>query len=31
VLWNATSLDEIAYRLAAPIVAGVWKAGERVV
>jgi imidazolonepropionase len=31
VLWNVESTDEIAYRLAAPIVAGVWKRGERVV
>ncbi|HET7230597.1 MAG TPA: imidazolonepropionase [Longimicrobium sp.] len=31
VLWNATSADEIPYRLAAPIVAGVWKRGRRVV
>jgi len=31
VLWNATSVGEIAYRLAAPLVAGVWKRGERVV
>lgn len=31
VLWNAASAGEIAYRLAAPLVAGVWKAGERVV
>ncbi|HEX2204301.1 MAG TPA: imidazolonepropionase [Longimicrobium sp.] len=31
VLWRASSAGEIPYRLAAPIVAGVWKAGERVV
>ena len=31
VLWNVESVGEIAYRLAAPIVAGVWKAGEQVV
>ena len=31
VLWRASSSAEIPYRLAAPIVAGVWKAGERVV
>jgi imidazolonepropionase len=31
VLWNASSVGEIAYRLAAPLVAGVWKRGERVV
>ena len=30
VLWNATSVGEIAYRLAAPLVVGVWKRGERV-
>ena len=30
VLWRASSAAEIPYRLAAPIVAGVWKAGERV-
>lgn len=30
VLWNATSVGEIAYRLAAPLVVGVWKGGERV-
>jgi len=30
VLWNAASVGEIAYRLAAPLVAGVWKSGERV-
>jgi imidazolonepropionase len=29
VLWNAASVDEIAYRLAAPLVAGVWKGGVR--
>jgi imidazolonepropionase len=31
VLWNVASAAEIPYRLAAPLVAGVWKAGERVV
>ncbi|WP_325309805.1 imidazolonepropionase [Longimicrobium sp.] len=31
VLWNAASIGEIPYRLAAPLVAGVWKAGARVV
>jgi len=31
VLWRASTVDEIPYRLAAPIVAGVWKAGVRVV
>jgi imidazolonepropionase len=31
VLWRAESADEIPYRLAAPIVAGVWKRGVRVV
>lgn len=31
VLWNVTSAAEIPYRLAAPIVAGVWKRGRRVV
>lgn len=31
VLWRASSAAEIPYRLAAPIVAGVWKGGERVV
>lgn len=31
VLWRASSAGEIPYRLAAPIVEGVWKAGERVV
>jgi imidazolonepropionase len=30
VLWRAGGVDEIAYRLAAPIVAAVWKGGERV-
>jgi imidazolonepropionase len=30
VLWKAGSVGEIPYRLAAPIVAGVWKAGMRV-
>jgi imidazolonepropionase len=31
ILWRASSADEIPYRLAAPIVEGVWKSGERVV
>jgi imidazolonepropionase len=31
VLWRAATVDEIPYRLAAPIVQGVWKAGVRVV
>jgi imidazolonepropionase len=31
VLWKCASVGEIPYRLAAPIVAGVWKGGERVV
>jgi imidazolonepropionase len=31
VLWRASSAAEIPYRLAAPIIEGVWKAGERVV
>lgn len=31
VLWKAATIGEIPYRLAAPLVAGVWKAGERVV
>ncbi len=31
VLWRASSAAEIPYRLAAPIIRGVWKAGERVV
>ena len=31
VLWRAQSAAEIPYRLAAPIVAGVWKGGTRVV
>ena len=31
VLWRAASAAEIAYRLAAPIIEGVWKDGERVV
>jgi imidazolonepropionase len=31
VLWRAHSAAEIPYRLAAPIIHGVWKAGERVV
>ncbi|MBB4634346.1 imidazolonepropionase [Longimicrobium terrae] len=30
VLWRAQSAEEIPYRLAAPIVEGVWKAGEQV-
>jgi imidazolonepropionase len=30
VLWRASSAAEIPYRLAAPLVEGVWKAGERV-
>lgn len=30
VLWRATTADEIPYRLAAPIIEGVWKSGERV-
>ncbi len=30
VLWRASSAAEIPYRLAAPIIEGVWKAGERV-
>jgi imidazolonepropionase len=30
VLWRCASADEIPYRLAAPIVAGVWKGGVRV-
>ncbi|HEX5726352.1 MAG TPA: imidazolonepropionase [Longimicrobiaceae bacterium] len=30
VLWRAAAAAEIPYRLAAPIVAGVWKRGERV-
>jgi imidazolonepropionase len=30
VLWRASSAAEIPYRLAAPIIAGVWKSGERV-
>ncbi|HEX8430405.1 MAG TPA: imidazolonepropionase, partial [Longimicrobium sp.] len=30
VLWRAASAGEIPYRLAAPLVAGVWKAGQRV-
>jgi imidazolonepropionase len=29
VLWKAATVGEIPYRLAAPIVAGVWKSGER--
>jgi imidazolonepropionase len=31
ILWRATTADEIPYRLAAPIIEGVWKGGERVV
>lgn len=31
VLWRASSAAEIPYRLAAPVVTGVWRAGERVV
>lgn len=31
VLWRAASAAEIPYRLAAPLVAGVWKGGQRVV
>jgi imidazolonepropionase len=31
VLWRTETVDEIPYRLAAPVVAGVWKAGKRVV
>jgi imidazolonepropionase len=31
ILWRTQSADEIPYRLAAPIIEGVWKAGERVV
>ncbi|HEX8696862.1 MAG TPA: imidazolonepropionase [Longimicrobium sp.] len=31
VLWRASSAAEIPYRLAAPLVAGVWKGGVRVV
>lgn len=31
VLWSAATVAEIPYRLAAPMVAGVWKAGRRVV
>lgn len=31
VLWRTSSAAEIPYRLAAPVVAGVWKGGERVV
>jgi imidazolonepropionase len=30
MLWRTSSAAEIPYRLAAPIVAGVWKAGRRV-
>jgi imidazolonepropionase len=30
VLWRASSATEIPYRLVAPIIEGVWKAGERV-
>ncbi|HEX8903974.1 MAG TPA: imidazolonepropionase [Longimicrobiaceae bacterium] len=31
VLWNVASAGEIPYRLATPLVAGVWKRGERMV
>ncbi len=31
VLWQAATGEEIPYRLAAPLCAGVWKAGRRVV
>ncbi len=31
VLWRVASVAELPYRLATPLVAGVWKAGERVV
>lgn len=31
VLWRAQTADEIPYRLAAPIIEGVWKGGERMV
>ncbi len=31
VLWRAGSADEISYRMAAPVCAGVWKHGRRVV
>jgi imidazolonepropionase len=31
VAWRAASVEEIPYRLATPLVAGVWKAGVRVV
>jgi len=31
VLWRASSAAEIPYRLATPLVAGVWKAGARVI
>ena len=31
VIWRATSSAEIPYRLAAPLIAGVWKRGERVI
>jgi imidazolonepropionase len=31
VLWNVRSAAEIPYRLAAPLIAGVWKGGVRVV
>ena len=30
ILWRATTADEIPYRLAAPIIAQVWKSGRRV-
>jgi imidazolonepropionase len=31
VLWRTSCAAEIPYRLAAPVVEGVWKGGERVV
>ena len=31
VLWRVTSVAELSYRLATPLVAGVWKGGVRVV
>jgi imidazolonepropionase len=31
VLWRAAAVEEIPYRLATPLVAGVWKGGTRVV
>jgi imidazolonepropionase len=31
VLWEVAGVDELPYRLAAPVVAGVWKGGDRVV